>query len=110
MIPRFSIKHMLCAMIALGMFSFLLANAWRGSHVSQGLSVAIAGAFIPFLAYAALHWLSFAVALIPIPGLRPKVVQNAIPLSTSEIENEMGHDHITKDIQSNDLVDGETHE
>lgn len=79
MIPKFSIKHILLAMVVLGIFFLFLSSAARGNRIAFGLSVATAAAIIPFIAYAAVHWFSFAIAFIPIPGFQAQSNQGVLP-------------------------------
>ncbi len=62
MIPKFSIRQMLFAMVALGVLSACMAGASRGNRPLFALSVAIFSTVIPFLVYAAVHWFAFALA------------------------------------------------
>ena len=62
MIPKFSIRQLLWGMVAIGLLSLCMSSAARGSRVAFGISVAVVGAFVPLLAYAVVHWASFAVA------------------------------------------------
>lgn len=80
MFPKFSIKQLLIGMAGFGVLFLFMASAFRGNRVAFGISVAIIGSFVPFLGYAAIHWLSFAVAQIQLPGFKPQVIPNAAPL------------------------------
>ena len=72
MIPKFSIRQLLWAMVAIGMLSLCMSSAARGSRVAFGISVAVVGSFIPLLAYAAVHWASFSIAnFMRMIGKRP---------------------------------------
>ncbi len=67
MIPKFSIRQLLLAMIAIGMVSACMAGASRGNRVAFALSVAIFSTAIPFVAYAIVHWFAFGLALLKVP-------------------------------------------
>lgn len=62
MIPKFSIRQLLWAMVGIGLFSLCMSSAARGNRIAFGISVAIFGSVIPLSVYALVHWASFAVA------------------------------------------------
>ncbi|MFK7767471.1 MAG: hypothetical protein AB8B55_09645 [Mariniblastus sp.] len=64
MIPKFTIRQMLFAMIAVGLISAFMAGASRGNRSAFALSVATFATVIPFLIYAVVHWSAFAVARV----------------------------------------------
>lgn len=67
MIPKFSIRQLLLAMIVVGMISACMAGASRGYRVAFALSVAIFSTAIPFMAYAIVHWFAFGLAQLKLP-------------------------------------------
>ncbi len=72
MIPKFSIRQLLWAMVAIGMLSLCMSSAARGNRVAFGISVALVGAVFPLTAYAIVHWASFGIAnLTRMFGNRP---------------------------------------
>jgi len=62
MIPKFSIRHLLWVMVAIGLLSLCMSSAARGNHVAFGVSIAVFAAVFPLMAYAIIHWASFSIA------------------------------------------------
>lgn len=98
LIPKFSIRQMLQAMVVLGIVSACMAGAMRGSIVAIGLSVAIVGLVVPFGVYACLHWSASLLAGMRSPvverlfltgdavGVSPQAIQ---PAATGSVEIEV---------------------
>lgn len=92
MMPKFSIRQLLLAMIGIALISLCMSLAYRGNRPALGLSVAIVGSFLPILVYALVHWLAIAVALLPFNGgsVASAASPTALPLGGSESLGESG--------------------
>ena len=64
LLPNFTIRQMLLAMIGVALLSTCFAGAARGSIVAFGLSVAVISLSVPIVVAAVGYWLVYLLAIL----------------------------------------------
>jgi len=75
LLPRFTIRQMLLAMVGFSFICMVLGFAARGSVVAHGMGLAMVGLFVPFGVYAVVYWTVLAASRI-LPGVRTPDSEN----------------------------------
>ena len=65
MLPKFTIKQSLLAMVLFAFLAFCLASAWRGSVIGFGMAAGVLIFLIVIpVTFAVVYWIGFGLATI----------------------------------------------
>ena len=64
LLPKFSIRQMLIAMVGVGFLSMCFAGAYRGDITTYGLTIGLAALIVPIVGLSVAYWSVYLIALI----------------------------------------------
>jgi hypothetical protein len=66
LLPKFSIRQMLIAMVGVGFLSTCFAGAYRGDLTTYGLTIGLAALIVPIIGLTLAYWSVYSLARISV--------------------------------------------